>query len=452
MARHTTGRLFQRGKKKNYYIQYYLNGKQIVKSLRDDDGNPVTSKVKAEKIANKILSPYIAKDEMQRREQAASALKTAKEKAQEIEQKQNILEIGNVWQAYLDAPQDDKPNSGTGTMSNYKRHWSQFVDWLKEHHPEVKYFNDDITESIAKEYAAYLRSQGFSDSTFNYKHTTVKLVTRVMMKYYPLQKNVWESVKRVNNPKQNTKDHFTFDEGVNVLNVFDEDFYMLHKEQIKIIFNIGVYSGLRLSDCILLKWKNIIGLSDGLAIKCVPKKTKRLNKGITAPVVKPLKDALTIAKDWKDKSGYICPNVAERFLRNPSGVKKDIIKVFKYAGYTVSRKKSIKERTISAIGFHSLRHALFSHLASNGITIEKLASWSGDSQKTLLKYYLHADSNKLITEAQKILNTNVVDTIAEPIPLSSPEPERQQLIDLAKELPIEIVKTILQQLKNKKSE
>jgi len=400
------GHLFTRGrgKIKNYYVQYFLNGKEYRKALRDDNGNPITSKPIAQKAADKLLAPYIAKDEVQRREQAAHALKTAREKAKDIERNLNILEMDDVWQAYLDAPQDDKPNSGPGTMSNYKRHWSQFVDWLKKYHPAIKYFNDDISESIAKEYATYLRNQGIADSTFNYKHTTVKLVTRVMMKYYHLQKNVWESVKRVNNPKQNTKDHFSFDQGVEVLKIFDEDFYMMHKEQIKIIFNIGVYSGLRLSDCVLLKWENIIGLSDGLAIKCVPQKTKRLNKEITAPVVKPLKEALTIAKDWKDISGYICPDVAERFLRNPSGVKKDVIKVFEHAGYTVSKSNSSNNRKVSAVGFHSLRHALFSHLASNGVTIEKLASWSGDSQKTLLQYYLHADSNKLITEAQKILN------------------------------------------------
>lgn len=449
MARHTTGRLFQRGKKKNYYIQYYLNGKQIVKSLKDDDGRPVTSKLKAEKIANKILSPYIAKDEIQRREQAASALKTAKEKAEELIHKQNVLKIENVWQAYLDAPQDDKPSSGPGTMSNYKRHWKQFVDWLKKHHSEIKYFNDDITESIAKKYATYLRNLKIADSTFNYKHTTVKLVTRVMMKYYHLQKNVWESVKRVNNPKQNTKDNFTFEQGVATLEIFDDDFYMMYKEQIKTIFNLGVYSGMRLSDCVLLKWKNIISLADGLVIKCIPIKTKRLNKEIVAPIVKPLQDELKIAKSWKDKSGYICPDVAERFNRNPSGVKKDIIKVLTYAGHTVSKDDSNKERKISAIGFHSLRHALFSYLASKGVTIEKLASWSGDSQKTLLQYYLHADNNKLIAEAQKIINNTAIDVSADHTALPSPEPERQQLIKLAKGMPIDIVKSILKQLQDK---
>jgi integrase len=445
------GHLFSRGrgKTKNYYVQYFLNGKEYRKALRDDNGNAITSKPLAQKAADKLLAPYIAKDEVQRREQAAHALKTAQEKVKGLEQEQNILKMENVWQAYLDAPQDDKPNSGPGTMSNYKRHWKQFVDWLGKHHPEIKYFNDDITESIAKKYATYLRNLKIADSTFNYKHTTVKLVTRVMMKYHHLQKNVWESVKRVNNPKQNTKDNFTFEQGVATLKIFDDDFYMMHKEQIKTIFNLGVYSGMRLSDCVLLKWKNIISLADGLVIKCIPIKTKRLNKEIVAPIVTPLQDELKIAKSWKDKSGYICPDVAERFIRNPSGVKKDIIKVFIYAGHAVSKNDSNKERKVSAIGFHSLRHALFSYLASKGVTIEKLASWSGDSQKTLLQYYLHADNNKLIAEAQEIISSTATNITVEPTPLPAPEPERQQLIELAQKMPINIVKHLLQQLQNK---
>ena len=119
------GHLFSRGrgKTKNYYVQYFLNGKEYRKALRDDDGNAITSKPLAQKAADRLLAPYIAKDEVQRREQAASALRTAQEKVKGLEQEQNILKIENVWQAYLDAPQDDKPNSGPGTMENYKRHW-----------------------------------------------------------------------------------------------------------------------------------------------------------------------------------------------------------------------------------------------------------------------------------------------------------------------------------------
>ena len=64
------GRLFTRGKRGNYYLQYYLKGKQIVRALRDENGKPITSQRKAEKARDRELAPYVAKSETQRRQQA----------------------------------------------------------------------------------------------------------------------------------------------------------------------------------------------------------------------------------------------------------------------------------------------------------------------------------------------------------------------------------------------
>ena len=451
MARSTKGRLFKRKGSKNYSIQFYVNGKEIKRVLKDNNGKPITNQKLAQKAADKLIAPYLAKDEVQRREQAYNALKTAEEKAKDIEDQQNILELQNTWQAYLDAPIDDKPNSGAGTIKNYQRHWKQFIDWLSNNHPELKYFNDDLTENIAKEYADHLRKLKIADSTFNYKLTTVKLVTRVLMKSFNLKINIWDSIKRINNPKQSSKDIFTFEQGVSVLDIFNKPFEMMHKEQMRVIFAIGVYSGLRLTDCVLLKWNNIISFHNGLAIKCIPQKTQRLNKEIIAPIVEPLQDIFNYAQQWKSDSEYICPDVVERFNYNSSGVRKDLIKVFKHAGYTVSKTADNSTRKTSAVGFHSLRHALFSHLASKGVTIEKLANWSGDSQKTLLKYYLHADNNKLIAEAQEIINSNdVIEVPVKPQVLitSTNEPERDELYTLINKLPIEKIKELLKLAKS----
>ena len=71
MARKTKGRIFTRGKNDYYYLQYYLNGKQIVKALRDDNNNPITGKRAAQKVADVILAPYKANNDVQRRQQRA---------------------------------------------------------------------------------------------------------------------------------------------------------------------------------------------------------------------------------------------------------------------------------------------------------------------------------------------------------------------------------------------
>ena len=105
MARTTQGRLFKRGKQGYYYLQYYLNGKEIKRALRDETGNPITSLRKAQKAKDILLTPYSTADEKQRREQAYSALKTAEEKA--IEAKKickHTVQINGGWTVYPEVP------------------------------------------------------------------------------------------------------------------------------------------------------------------------------------------------------------------------------------------------------------------------------------------------------------------------------------------------------------
>ena len=97
MARQTQGRIFKRGKKGYYYVQYYLNGKQIVKALRDENDQPITGKRNAEKAAEVILAPYKSNNHVQRRQQAVDALKTAEEKAIEAERTKSAVKLTDAF-------------------------------------------------------------------------------------------------------------------------------------------------------------------------------------------------------------------------------------------------------------------------------------------------------------------------------------------------------------------
>ena len=137
MGRSTKGRLFTRGKKNYYYIEFYLEGKRFVKSLKDDAGKPVTSKTKAEKLANKIIAPYLAKDEAQRREQAYSALKTTEDKAIEAEKKlKYTILIDNGWEIYKRSRL--RPDSGPATLLNYQGHYNKFSKWIKDNYSDIR--------------------------------------------------------------------------------------------------------------------------------------------------------------------------------------------------------------------------------------------------------------------------------------------------------------------------
>jgi integrase len=427
------GYIFKRGA--TYYLQYNINKKRHVKSLRTKDERKAKAKAK------KLLDPVIhSNDKTQVIENVA--------KARRIIQPAT-LKLEKVWQAYLKTSTDDRPDSSAGTLGNYERNWIQFVNWLNINHSGINYLCDQITEDIAKEYRDYLKNLELADSTFNYKIGSLKLIFRVLSQKAGLNGNVWNAVNRIKHIKQETKKPFTFQQSEELLNTFDKDkFQPMHKEQLKVLFAIGIYSGQRLIDCVNLKWRNIIKFNTGLAIQCKPQKTIKFNKSITAPIVKPLQTALVEAREWEDESGYILPDIAKRYDYNPTGVRKDVIKVFSKAKHVTSKTKdgSKKDsRKYSAYGFHSLRHALFSHLCQKGLTIERLKAWSGDSEKTLLKYYLHAETDKMIEDAQDALNIIDIEP-SEPQQITDSEPERQQLIKLVQTLPIEQIRETLKNM------
>ena len=66
MARTTKGRLYTRGKKGYYYLQYYVKGQQNRVALKDENGDSITKRADAEKAAAKILLPFSAKTEAER--------------------------------------------------------------------------------------------------------------------------------------------------------------------------------------------------------------------------------------------------------------------------------------------------------------------------------------------------------------------------------------------------
>jgi hypothetical protein len=128
-------------------------------------------------------------------------------------------------------------------------------------------------------------------------------------------------------------------------------------------------------------------------------------------------------------------------------VRKDVVNVFKVAGYITSRIKDgagPDSRKYSAYGFHSLRHAIFSFLCQRGITIERLKAWSGDSEKTLLKYYLHAETEKLITDANEALTFNGIIDVEPQRSLIADTSGRAKLLRLVQALPDDKIALVLE--------
>ena len=164
------------------------------------------------------------------------------------------------------------------------------------------------------------------------------------------------------------------------------------------------------------------------------RKTRRIKRTAVIPITEKLIEQLKIALEWKTEDNYILPKVAERYLRNPHGVRKDAIKVFAFSGLETSEHKGDLQRqyNICRYGFHSFRHSFASIMASNGYNITMLSQILADDTKTLEKYYISID-DKVI---KKTFNDIFIPQLTNNNLLLSIKPKENLVHEINKRLPL----------------
>ena len=179
---------------------------------------------------------------------------------------------------------------------------------------------------------------------------------------------------------------------------------MKNKAEIKVIYYLGMCTGLRLKDCVLLKWAEVDMTQKHLSL--LQHKTNRL---VQIPIADVLYDILLEAKNWR-RDSYVCPNCAKRYQREDKHGKNigsnlldhDVLKVIRQIGLEPSMEVKGRKKRTNVYGFHSLRHTFCSIAAeSPDVTREAIRSIIGDSEKIIDKYYTHSStaSQKKVIEA-----------------------------------------------------
>ena len=114
--KHRTGHLFKRGN--TFYLYWRVSGKVFSKALRDDNGNPVTTKREAEEARIKLMAPFTVADETAALESIAGKLEGRKAELAKWEDEQHPpLSIGQAWSEFLASP--NRPDSGKSTLLQY---------------------------------------------------------------------------------------------------------------------------------------------------------------------------------------------------------------------------------------------------------------------------------------------------------------------------------------------
>lgn len=325
-------------------------------AIRDENNRTITN----EKQALVIMQKHIAEIEKFKR------IESKKELLLKIGEANNLivrheLKLHNIWERYLNST--NRPDSGASTLRGYKLALDKFTKWLEQSKYSIDVI-DDITENMASEFMVDTYQTGICEKTYNTYLQALKLIFKVVLHN---EQTPFSDIRKKMEQKQSRKAF----SGEQIKAIFAKiespEYYMLNKEQMRLMLLICLSIGCRGGDSATLRWSGVDFYSK--TITYIPRKTaRRRPKKIIVPMNELLHMEL---QNLSQENQYVLPNVAERYNRNPDGIYKDVMKLIRAAGiethiipdkntrrkqYVNKAGKKIKNR-IPVYSLYSLRHS-----------------------------------------------------------------------------------------------
>jgi integrase len=164
------------------------------------------------------------------------------------------------------------------------------------------------------------------------------------------------------------------------------------KGEDRILFAIGLYTGLRLGDAVKLSWNNIEG-------DIVRLTTGKTGANVAIPLHPRLREAIGIKR--KD-ANLLCPSLCAMYRRSGSGpVARRIVRLFNRCGIATSVRTG-KGVARPLCGFHSLRHTFVSRCAAAGVDRAVIQALVGHSSARMTEHYTHLADRDFLAAFSRI--------------------------------------------------
>lgn len=369
MAREKGMGNLQREKSGRWTVRIGIKGKRISRSAR------TTDRAKAERFLQRMLAP--------------------------LGLGEHRLPLADVWIEYVKSP--NRNDLAQATMKAKRCVWMHFARWMEKNHLEVDDLAGVTAEAIA-EYLACLRVD-LCASTYNGRVCVLREIFRVLAQKAGLEEDPWEGV-RLRVDDSHSRRELTIDELRRLLESATKWDLEVGMREWKLLFLIGIYTGLRLGDCCRLEW-SAIDLENGV-IQLVPKKVKRHRNG--QPVTIPIHPELRKALEGDSSHNFVLPILAEDYLARRWKVSQGLSEIFKRAGIVMSVKLEGRRTKTPEASFHSLRHTFVSLAANAGVPLHVVQSIVGHESTAMTRHYYHENVEALRAAVGAIpaLGTEVV--------------------------------------------
>ena len=386
--------------KGNFWIAYYIEGKYIRQRLSGAEGQPITKRDDAESESRRILAPYQTGNGIETLKAIKVRLEEATQtQADAIAESKDGITIAGAWETYT--ANKERPDSGAATLRQYSFQFNRFASWTATKHPEVKTL-DAVTREHAQEYATDLLGARLSGNSVNKHIGLLSLVFRILADDAGMKANPWEKIAR---RKQNSTERreLTTEELRRVIQTADEN--------MKLLFALGCYTGLRLGDCCTLRWSEV-DLAQGFIVR-IPHKTASKGKPVRVPLFRDLAAMLAAARKVA-RGEYVLPELAHWYQSGRGDSITDRIQRHFWncgidchatgTGHQIKRDKDgnpvltvngnavlepTGKRAVIRCGFHSLRHTFVSLCRQANAPLSVVEAIVGHSNPAMTRHYSH---------------------------------------------------------------
>lgn len=361
-----------------YYFRYQVNGQRKAVSLKTNDQKKAIAR--AQQYLPIIKAPTT--------ELISAHVKHAKG----LSSIKPIMELNRAWEVYSQLPDRATPAT-VSEQESYRTTFKEFVDFIGDDAKGI----GEITPEIADKYAQHMRRQDIAVDTHNRKIRRLKKIFNVLKDYRDNDNPFTaSSLFRKEREEQNNggirRLSFTREQEGELLQVLEDEHHkVMNKPEIRVIYHLGMFTGQRMKDCVLLTWDRV-----DLNRKRIWVKQFKTGKEVTIPIALQLLEVLNEAHGWK-KDNYVCPNVAERYNQVDGKGKNtgnnlvniDVLRVIKWIGLEPSTEVPGRKKKVTVYGFHSLRHSFVSHCAEANVPKAVVLSIIGTNSDIVDKYYTH---------------------------------------------------------------
>jgi integrase len=371
------GTVYQKPGDDWYYFRYQVNGQRKAVSLK-------TKNIKEALAKARDMVPIV-------KATATEVISAHVKHARGLAMRSRSLELQDAWKVYEGHPERATPAT-VSEQDSYRSTFQEFVDAIDGKKLQV----GDITPAHAERYARYMRDRSIAVDTHNRKVRRIRKVFEVLREYRgtdnPFASRTLFRKEREEQGSVPQRGAFSREQEEELLKALqDPHRKVMNKPEIRVIYHLGMFTGQRLKDCVMLTWDRV-----DLNRRRIWVKQYKTGREVTIPLAEKLLDALREAQTWKQDQ-FVCPQVAERYSKLDAKGKNtgnnlvniDVLRVIKWIGLEPSVDVPGRDKKVTIYGFHSLRHSFVSHCAEAGVPQAVVVSIVGANSEVVAKHYTH---------------------------------------------------------------